>query len=306
MSKQCGPPIWPVARHEFSPVQTRPGTVGYGPGPARPVYRAGYGQIRRPVGFGPARHDKWVGPTAARIFDNTSASSADPIPLNGPKPSASSAGPTLDSLHNPNRLTLSPTADPESPIPHSPTPTPSLLSVWRRRRHFLSASLPSARPPLPARPARRRRSCIVLALLASAPCGRVGISCSAARPAACWPARRLVGPARLLGLLPSAPCSSVMHSALVLALLLTVVLGCSPLRPADGWGSRARTARLCALLVGRALVLALLVSRSRLLASAPCSSVVHSCSPCSSFHICINMILSCELINEFCCLNICK
>jgi hypothetical protein len=165
MSKQCGPPIWPVARHEFSPVQTRPGTVGYGPGPARPVYRAGYGQIRRPVGFGPARHDKWVGPTAARIFDNTSASSADPIPLNGPKPSASSAGPTLDSLHNPNRLTLSPTADPESPIPHSPTPTPSLLSVWRRRRRFLSASLPSARPPLPARPARRRRSCIVLALL---------------------------------------------------------------------------------------------------------------------------------------------
>jgi hypothetical protein len=26
-----------VARHEFSPVQIRPGTIGYGPGPARPV-----------------------------------------------------------------------------------------------------------------------------------------------------------------------------------------------------------------------------------------------------------------------------
>jgi hypothetical protein len=227
MSKQCGPPIWPVARHEFSPVRTRPGTIGYGPGPARPVYRAGYGQIRRPVGFGPARHDKWVGPTAARIFDNTSASSADPIQLNGPKPSASSAGPTLDSLHNPNRLTLSPTADPESPFPNPDALSGSLLSVWRRRRRFLSASLPSARPPLPARPARRRRSCIVLALLASAPCGRVGISCHFA-------------------FCPTAPPCLPPDRPSLLALLVVVDrASCSPsspLRPAVEWGSRARPA----------------------------------------------------------------
>ena len=27
MSKQCGPPVWSVARHEFSPVQIWPGTA---------------------------------------------------------------------------------------------------------------------------------------------------------------------------------------------------------------------------------------------------------------------------------------
>jgi hypothetical protein len=37
MSKQYGPPFWHVARHEFSPVQTRPGTIGYRSGSARPV-----------------------------------------------------------------------------------------------------------------------------------------------------------------------------------------------------------------------------------------------------------------------------
>jgi hypothetical protein len=59
MFKQCGPHVWPVAQHEFSPIQTRPGTVGYGPG---------YGHIRRLACFGPARPDKWVGTTTARIF----------------------------------------------------------------------------------------------------------------------------------------------------------------------------------------------------------------------------------------------
>ena len=168
-----------MTRHEFSPVQTRLGTVGYGPGPARPVYRAGYGQIRRPVGFGPARHDKWVGPTAARIFDNTSASSADPIQLNGPKPSASSAGPTLDSLHNPNRLTLSPTADPESPFPN-----PDALSALGLAAAPPFSLCPLCPPPLPPRWSCSPCSSVVLALLASAPCGRLGISCSAARPVA--------------------------------------------------------------------------------------------------------------------------
>jgi hypothetical protein len=272
MSKQYGPPIWPMARHEFSPVRTRPDTIGYGPGPARSVYRAGYGQIRRPVGFGPARHDKWVGPTAARIFDNTSASSADPIQLNGPKPSASSAGPTLDSLHNPNRLTLSPTADPESPFPNPDALSGSLLSVWRRRRRFLSASLPSARPPLPARPARRRRSCIVLALLASAPCGRVGISCHFAfRPTA-------------------PPCLPPDRPSLLALLVVVDRASCSPsspLRPAVEWGSRARPAvewgsraRPAGISCSPYWDLALLGSRPAplcaLLPSAPCSSVVHS------------------------------
>ena len=180
MSKQCGPPIWPMTRHEFSPVQTRLGTVGYGPGPARPVYRAGYGQIRRPVGFGPARHDKWVGPTAARIFDNTSASSADPIPLNGPKPSASSAGPTLGSLHNPNRLTLSPTADPESPFPNPDALSALGLAAAAPFSLCLSAFRPTAPPCSPcssssivhrARPPRlcalRSSGDLVLALLGS-------------------------------------------------------------------------------------------------------------------------------------------
>jgi hypothetical protein len=169
--------------------------------------------------------------------------SAGPIQLNGPGRRLGRSAQTVT-------LTLSgiPTVDPESP-----TLTPSLLSVWRRRRRFLSALRPSllvgrARPARrscspcsPLRPAvdwgsharllallvassvvlgllaSAPCSSVVLALLvsrarllASAPCGRLGISCSAARPA-----RRLVGRARSLGLLASAPCSSVVLALLV-------------------------------------------------------------------------------------------
>jgi hypothetical protein len=279
MSKQCGPPIWPVARHEFSPVQTRPGTVGYGPGPARPVYRAGYGQIRRPAGFGPARHDKWVGPTAARIFDNTSASSAGPIPLNGPKPSASSAGPTLGSLHNPNRLTLSPTADPESPFPNPDALSALGLAAAAPFSLCLSAFRPTAPPCSPCSSssivhrARPPRLCALRSsgdlVLGCSPCCL--LACSSPRWS-CSPARTAPLCALLVGHAQCTRARSAPHSrARLLASAPCGRLGiscsdCSPLRPARRSCTRARparqsfsAARLCALLVGRALVLALLV-----------------------------------------------
>ena len=56
----------PVARHDFSPVQARPDTDSSGFGPAWPVKRAGFGRLRRPACYGPARHELQAGTTAAR------------------------------------------------------------------------------------------------------------------------------------------------------------------------------------------------------------------------------------------------
>jgi hypothetical protein len=128
----------------------------------------------------------------------------------------------------------------------------------------------------------------VLALLASAPCGRsrarllalLGCSpcspCSAARPAR--PARLLA----LLALLGCSPCSSPRRSCSDCSPLRparrscspcsSVMLGCSPLHPAVYWGSRAR-------------LLALLVASSVVLGVSDCSPLCparRSCSPCSS------------------------
>uniref|UniRef100_A0A804NRY7 Uncharacterized protein n=1 Tax=Zea mays TaxID=4577 RepID=A0A804NRY7_MAIZE len=153
---------------------------------------------------------------------------------------------------------------------------PSLLSVWRRWCCFLSALRPSLLALLVDR-ARPARLCALRSI------GDLMLSCLL-----CSSPRRSCSPARTARL-----CALLVGRALVLALLVSrarllastpcgrLGISCSAARPARHLVGRARTTRLCALLVGRALVLALLVSHARLLASAPCSSVVHSCSPCS-------------------------
>jgi hypothetical protein len=160
--------------------------------------------------------------------------SAGPIQLNG-------SGRRLGRSAQTVTLTLSgiPTADPESP-----TLTPSLLSVWRRRRRFLSA-LSALRPSLlvgRARPARRSCS-----------------PCSPLRPAVDWGSRRLVGrarTARLCALLVgrARPARQSCSAARLCALrsIGDLVLGCSPCSSPRRSCSESRTARLCALLVGRA------------------------------------------------------
>jgi hypothetical protein len=66
MSKQCGPPVWPVTRHDYGPVQARPGTVSNGFGSVRPIKRAGFGRLWRPACHGPAWHKLQARTAAAR------------------------------------------------------------------------------------------------------------------------------------------------------------------------------------------------------------------------------------------------
>jgi hypothetical protein len=149
---------------------------------------------------------------------------------------------------NPNPIGYHiPTADPESS-----TPTPSLLSVWRRRRRFLSA-LSALRPSLligRARPARRSCSpCsplrpavdLVLVLLGCLPFSSPHRSCSD-----CSLGALLVDRAR--------PTRQSCSAARLCALrsIGDLVLGCSPCSSPRRSCSESRTARLCALLVSRA------------------------------------------------------
>jgi hypothetical protein len=66
MSKRCGLPVWPAARHGFGPAHARHGPILIVPGPARPDPRAGLGRHMQPACSGPARHGKQAGPLAAR------------------------------------------------------------------------------------------------------------------------------------------------------------------------------------------------------------------------------------------------
>jgi hypothetical protein len=128
--------------------------------------------------------------------------------------------------------------------------------VWRRRRRFLSALsalrpfllVGRARRPHPARQSPLRPT--VDLVLGCSPCS----SCSAARPA-----RRLVGrarTARLYALLVgrARPARQSCSAARLYALrsIGDLVLGCSPCSSPRRSCSESRTARLCALLVGRA------------------------------------------------------
>jgi hypothetical protein len=139
MSKQCGPPIWPMTRHDFGPVQARPGRLMTGSSRHDLLSVSGMG------GYGGPRVLARPGTSNRSARWRPVCHKPHPI---GPRPT-----------HQGQRCSASPTWP---HIPHRPTHQASPTASHHHNSHATANPIPNPRLSVSDNSAARRSRLLIL------------------------------------------------------------------------------------------------------------------------------------------------